>query len=150
MVFFQRSINSSVRQLDPDRLKVESSFLDLEHSLHLEIEVRKSTGEILSARAIMPKSPFTRCKECVSGADLLVGMRVGRGIMGKISENLGGPRSCVHLVELVSDAVRLIGMLFAGEGEDYSYPGDPSLPEEEVIANLKPRLRNSCMVFADD
>lgn len=149
MVFFQRSLNSSVRQLDEDRLSVDSSFLDLEHSLHLNIVVRKSTGVILEARAIMPKSPFGRCKECVKGADFLVGMEIGRGIMRKINARLGGPKSCVHFVELISEAVRLVGMLRAGEGDEYSYPGDPSHPEDVVIEKLKKHLKNTCMVFAE-
>lgn len=150
MVFFQRSLNSNVRLRDDGRLVVESNFLDLEHSLHLTLVVENSSGRIEKAEAIMPKSPFTRCKTCVQGAKLLEGLTIGRGIMSQINANLGGPKSCVHLVELISEAVRLIGMLRAGDGGDYAYPGDPSHPEEVVIEKLKPQLRNSCMIFADD
>jgi len=149
MVFFQRSLNSNVRMDENGRLVVESSFLDLEHSLHLTLSVNNQTGEIESAAAIMPKSPFTRCKKCVEGVSVLVGMVIGRGVMGQINAKLGGPKSCVHLVELISEAVRLIGMLRAGDGGDYAYPGDPTHPEEVVIEKLKPTLRNSCMIFAD-
>lgn len=148
MVFFQRSVNSNVRLLEEGRFLVESSFLDLEHSIHLTIVVDKATGLIEKASAIMPKSPFSRCKSCVEGASVLEGLTVGRGIMGIVNSQLGGPKSCVHLVELINDAIRLIGMLRAGDGGDYSYPGDPSHPEDVVIEKLKPLLGNSCMVFA--
>lgn len=150
MVFFQRSVNSSVRQADDGRLVVESNFLDLEHSLHLTLVVDNKNGKIERVEAIMPKSPFSRCKKCVEGAQLLVGLTIGRGIMSQINKLLGGPKSCVHLVEIISEAVRLIGMLRAGDGGDYAYPGDPSHPEDVVIEKLKPSLKNSCMVFADD
>jgi hypothetical protein len=149
MIFFQRSLNSNVRLRDDGRMVVESNFLDLEHSLHLTLVVDNASGKIEMAEAIMPKSPFSRCKACVEGADLLVGLTISRGIMGQINSLLGGPKSCVHLVELISEAVRLIGMLRAGDGGDYAYPGDPSHPEDVVIEKLKPQLRNSCMVFAD-
>lgn len=150
MVFFQRSINSSVKQLDEDHLKVESSFLDLEHSLYLELVVRTSTGLIESAEGIMPKSPFSVCKNCVEGASFLVGLKIERGIMGQINAALGGPRSCVHFVELISEAVRLIAMLRAGDNGEYAYPGDPADPEDVVIRKLKSHLKNTCMVFAEE
>lgn len=149
MVFFQRSLNTNVRQLPDDRVQVESSFLDLEHSLHLTLVVNYLTAEIESAEAIMPKSPFTRCKKCVDLVNVLVGMVIERGIMSRINSQLGGPKSCVHLVEAISEAVRIIAMLRAGDGGDYAYPGDPSHPEDVVVEKLKPALLNTCMVFAE-
>lgn len=150
MVFFQRSVNSSVSMREDGRLVVESNFLDLEHSLHLTLVVNNADGRIEKADAMMPKSPFSRCKKCVQGTKLLEGLVVGRGIMRQINGLLGGPKSCVHLVEVISEAVRLVGMLRAGDGGDYAYPGDPSHPEDVVIEKLKPSLLNSCMVFAED
>ncbi len=150
MDIFQRSIHSNVKQVDDDRLLVNSSLIDLEHSFHLEMTIRRSDGGIEAVRASMSKSPLTRCRAGIDRVDALVGLRVGRGVIKEIHRLLGGPRGCAHLVELIIDAVRLVSMILIGSSANYWDDLKQNLTEEEIIAQGKERLRNSCLVFADD
>ena len=121
MDFFQRLIHSNVKKVDGDHYSVTSQLLDLEHSLHLELLVRISDREIIEASAAMSKTPFTRCLGAVDSVLVLKGLSVTRGIMGRINELLAGPMGCAHMLELILDAIRLLGMLLIGEKSEWDF-----------------------------
>lgn len=150
MDVFQRSIHSNVKQTDEDHYLVTSQLLDLEHSFHLEISIRLSTREIELASATMSKAPFDRCLAGTQGLEQLVGLRVERGVMGRVQQKLGGPRGCAHMVELVTDAIRLLAMLLSGTSAEYWDRQKRTMTEEELIDSTRDKLRNSCLVFADE
>jgi len=147
---FQRSIHSNVKKLDDDRLLVTSSLLDLEHSFHLEMVVRVSTATIESAKGAMSKTPLTRCLRGTEGIPGLAGLSIGRGVVREIQRRLGGPRGCAHMVELIHDAVRLVSMLLIGDTVDYWGGLKESLSEEEIVARGREKLKNTCLVFAEE
>lgn len=146
---YQRSIHSHVRDRGDGRLQVASSLLDLEHSFHLDMVVRTEDWEIETASATLGKTPLTPCAAGAAVVQELVGLRVDRGVIRDIHARLGGPRGCAHLAELVVDAVRLLGMIRVGGDTGYWGDGEDDRSEEEVIAEGRQRLRNSCIVFAD-
>jgi hypothetical protein len=150
MDIFQRSIHSNVKQVDPDHLLVTSSLLDLEHSFHLEMLVRISTATIESAKGAMSKTPLTRCRRGLEGISELAGLEVGRGIIKEINRRLGGPRGCAHMVELITDAVRLASMLLIGGRVNYWQELKQTMSEEEIVIEGRKRLRNTCLVFVED
>ncbi len=150
MDIFQRSVHSNVKRLDGDRILVASSLLDLEHSFHLEMTVRVSTGEIEAAKGSMSKTPLSRCQKGAEGIPSLVGLRIDRGIIREVHQRLGGPRGCAHMVELINDAVRLVSMLLIGGKVDYWDELKKTMTEEEIVARGRERLRNTCLVFADE
>jgi hypothetical protein len=150
MDIFQRSIHSNVKKTDDDHLQVNSSMLDLEHSIHLELTVCLSTRMIESAKATMTKVPLTQCYSAIDGLSQIEGLPVGRGIIKEIRSRLGGPKSCTHLVELLTDAVRLISMLLIGLSLGYQPNHKTPDEEEEIIALGKVQLRNTCLVFANE
>ncbi|GAB6063711.1 DUF2889 domain-containing protein [Deferrisoma palaeochoriense] len=150
MDIFQRSIHSNVKQVDPEHLLVTSTLLDLEHSFHLELLVRLPDGVIEDAKANMTKVPLTRCLAGAEGVRELVGLTIGRGIVREITKRLGGPRGCAHMVELITDAVRLVSMILIGASVNYWDELKKTMSEEEIVAQGKKRLRNTCLVFADD
>ncbi|NOY45323.1 MAG: DUF2889 domain-containing protein [Deltaproteobacteria bacterium] len=150
MDIFQRSIHSNVKQVDDDHLLVTSTLLDLEHSFHLELRVRMSDGLIEEARANMTKAPLNRCLAGAEGVQRLVGLTIGRGIVKEISRRLGGPRGCAHMVELITDAVRLVSMIRIGASVNYWDELKKTMTEDEIVAHGKKRLKNTCLVFAED
>jgi hypothetical protein len=147
---FQRSIHSNVKQIDGGRILVASSLLDLEHSLHLELVVRTADRTIESAKATMSKTPLTRCLRGVDGIPGLAGMAIDRGVLREIHRRVGGPRGCAHLVELLDNAVRLISMILIGNSLSYWSDLKARMTEEEIVAEGRKKLKNTCLVFADD
>jgi len=150
MDIFQRSIHSNVKQIDTGRILVTSSLLDLEHSLHLELVVRLDDRTIESAKATMSKTPLTRCSKGVDGIPALAGIVVGRGVLREIHRRVGGPRGCAHLVELLDNAVRLISMILIGNSLNYWGDLKERMTEEEIVADGRARMKNTCLVFADE
>ena len=150
MDIFQRSIHSNVKQLDDDHLLVTSSLLDLEHSFHLELTVRISSRTIEVAKASMSKVPLSRCCKGVEGIPALAGLPIDRGVIREIHKRLGGPRGCAHMVELLADALRLISMILIGHSVNYWDSLKTSKTEEQLIAESMDKLRNTCLVFAEE
>lgn len=150
MDIFQRNIHLNAKQIDEDHLQVASSLLDLEHSFHLELTVRVSTHTIEAAKAVMTKVPLTRCHSALGDFTQLEGMVIGRGIIKELHSRFGGPKGCIHLMELLNDTVRFTSMLLLGQTMGYSPELRESMTEDELIAEAKKTLRNTCLVFADE
>jgi hypothetical protein len=150
MDIFQRSIHSNVKQIDGGRLLVSSSLLDLEHSLHLELIVRTADRTIESARATMSKTPLTRCAKGAEGIPGLAGVAIDRGVLREIHRRVGGPRGCAHLVELLDNSVRLVSMILIGDSLAYWSELKGRMTEEEIVAEGRRKLKNTCLVFADE
>lgn len=150
MDIFQRTIHSNVKKVDDDHLVVTSSLLDLEHSLHLELRIRLSDRTIESARGSMSKVPLSRCLRGVDAIPGLAGVPIDRGVMKELQRRVGGPKGCAHMMELLADAIRLISMILIGNSLDYWGELKEHLTEEEIIAEGRHKLRNSCLVFADE
>lgn len=148
MVIFQRSIHSSVKQLDGGKLLVASSLIDLEHSFHLELVVRSGDGVIETAGASMSKAPLSRCHAGAEGIQVLTGLAIGRGIILEVNRRLGGPRGCAHMVELVTDAIRLVSMILIGDSVNYWDRLKEGKTEDEIVAEGRVKLKNTCLVFA--
>lgn len=150
MDIFQRSIHSNVKKVDDDHLLVTSSLLDLAHSFHLELRVRLSDGTIESAKASMSKVPLSRCVKGIEAIPSLAGLAIDRGVLKEVHRRVGGARGCAHMEELLADAIRLISMILIGKSVDYWSELKQHLTEEEIIAEGRAKLRNSCLVFADE
>jgi len=147
--YFQRSVHSCAKRIEGQKFLVESTMFDLEHLIRLELTVDMDTATILDAVVHMDKTPFERCRQVREGAKVLKGLVIERGVLTRINKEIGGERGCVHLGEVISEAIRMVSMLLIGEGQEYRY-GQPGVDEEETIAKFKPRLRGTCIVFSGD
>jgi hypothetical protein len=150
MDIFQRSIHLNAKKIDDDHLLVSSSLLDLEHSFHLDLTVRISTHTIEAAAASMSKAPLTRCFSALGSFAQLEGLSIERGIIKELHSRLGGPKGCTHLMELLNDVIRFTSMLLLGQSMGYRPEMKEILTEEEIIAEGRKKLRNTCLVFADE
>ncbi|MBI5014692.1 MAG: DUF2889 domain-containing protein [Deltaproteobacteria bacterium] len=150
MDIFQRSVHSNVKKIDDDHIVVTSSLLDLEHSLHLELRIRVTDRTIELAKGSMSKVPLSRCLKGVDAIPSLAGVPIDRGVMKEIQRRVGGPRGCAHMVELLADAIRLVSMILIGNSLDYWGELKERLTEEEIVAEGREKLRNTCLVFADE
>ena len=148
--YFSAKHHSNVKKIDDDHLQVVSSLLDLEHSFNLELTVRISTHKIEVAKASMSKAPLSRCFSALGSFSQLEGLTIDRGIIKAMRSRLGGPKGCAHLMELLNDAVRLTSMLLIGESVGYRPELTKTMTEEEIIAQSKKKLLNTCLVFAEE
>ncbi|PLX40230.1 MAG: hypothetical protein C0609_12460 [Deltaproteobacteria bacterium] len=149
MKIFQRSIHSTIREDDERKWIVNSDFLDLEHSIHLELTIDTKSGEVISASAQMSKSPFTRCMKALEGVRKLEGMKIERGILSLVHKEFSGHKSCTHLMELIIDSIRLVGMMRVGGRAGYPGVYRSGETEDEKIARITPKLKNTCLVFTE-
>jgi hypothetical protein len=147
---FQRSIHLNAKKIDDDHLQVSSSLLDLEHSFHLEFTVRVSTHIIETAAASMSKAPLARCLSVPERFSQMEGLSIERGIIKELHSRFGGPKGCTHLMELLNDAVRFTSMLLLGQSLHYRPELKGIMTEDEIIESGKKKLRNTCLVFADE
>ena len=96
------------------------------------------------------KAPLTKCYSVVDRFAQLEGLSIERGIIKEINSRLGGPKGCIHLMELLSDAIRFTSMLLLGHSMGYRPEYRDARSEDEIIAEGRKRLRNTCLVFADE
>jgi hypothetical protein len=150
MDIFQRSIHLNAKKIDDDHLQVSSSLLDLEHSFHLELTVRVSTHTIESAKVSMSKAPLTKCFSVIERFAQLEGLSIERGIIKEMHTRIGGPKGCIHLMELLNDVVRFTSMLLLGQAMGYRPETRGTMTEDEIIAQGMKKLRNTCLVFAEE
>jgi acyl dehydratase len=54
------------------------------------------------------------------------------------------------MVELIGDAFRLVSMLLIGDTVNYWGALKDTLTEEEIVARGREKLRNTCLVFAEE
>ncbi len=148
MQIYERNINTQVRQIDKARISVLATFLDLDHCIRAEIEVNTKTRQILSASAEMAKVPYKLCHNAAIQMPELKGLEIGRGVIKEITTRIGHRDGCSHLVELTSNAVRVVATVLLWRGIDV---GDEEafyrLPEEERIRMTMPLLKDSCLPY---
>jgi hypothetical protein len=98
----------------------------------------------------MSKAPLTRCFSALGSFAQLEGLSIERGIIKEVHSRLGGPKGCTHLMELLNDVIRFTSMLLLGQSMGYRPELKEILTEEEIIAEAKKKLRNTCFVFAEE
>lgn len=145
---YQRNINVSVERLDEERIVVNSSLLDLDHSIRFTMEVHASTRTIIGGSAQMIRVPFRKCRETLPLAEKIAGLVIERGISKQIADTLGHNTGCMHLVELAMTATRMAAaVLVEAGGGLVDRERFESLSEEERIEIGMPFLKNTCLVF---
>lgn len=150
MELFQRNIHLNAKQIDDDHIQVASSLLDLEHSFNLEITIRVSNHIIETVTASITKAPFTRCLAALDNFNRsLEGLSIERGVVKEMYSRLGGSKGCAHFMELLNDTVRFASMLLLGQTMGYRPDMKDAMTEEEIIADGRKTLRNTCLVFSD-
>jgi len=69
-----------------------------------DMAMRVTLDDALAIRAVevaMPATPFADCAGVAPNFQRLVGLRIGPGWRRAVSQRLGGPQGCTHLVELL-------------------------------------------------
>ena len=147
---YERNINVSVSKINEELILTKASLLDLNHNIRVELTVHVPTKTIREAKAVMVKSPFKICQLTLSKMQNVVGLKIERGVHGRLVDAVGRAEGCTHMVDLTMEAVRLSANVLLGFSRQDEEWRDRKLTDEEFIAQVKPILKNSCLPFKDD
>ena len=150
MEIYERNINASVSRDGDDHIRTKASLLDLNHNMRVEIRVRIKDRAIVDADAQMVKTPFAVCHRTAAFMKNLVGLKIERGILRKVSKLLGRSEGCTHIYELSVEAVRLSSNVLLGFEVGDEEWRHRKLPDDEFIERAKGFLANSCLPFKVD
>lgn len=145
----QRNFNIELYEDGSDDMMLVGTMLDDDHLIKLELSLYLPDEQITRSKLSMVRVPFPVCREIESLADGLVGLRIERGVVNRISERVGGHGGCSHLKELATNLIyfaaanlvrRRLG--FDPTSTDYSFKS----PEERFELS-KELLRDSCLAY---
>lgn len=146
-LLYERNINSRVMKADRDRLVTEASLLDLNHSIRVLLTTNTKTRIIEKASAVFLKAPLKICDSTLNLMKKIEGLRLERGINGKLVDILGRSDGCTHLYELTLNAVRLTFNVMIGLDFNWRQWLDKPNSDEEFIMAAMPYLENFCLPF---
>jgi len=151
MEIYQRNINTALEKLDAETMLVEAAFLDLDHSITVELRIHQPTRTITGARAEMVKVPFeTACRETLGRMTNLEGLVIERGIGKRVANAIGRNTGCVHLVELAMTAIRLAANALVGDGAMVEHREYELLADEDKLLVGLPFLKDTCWSYNSD
>ncbi len=150
MKIYERNMNSSVVQVDEEHLLVETSLLDLNHSMRVELKINTNTNIIEDAVSETTKVPLKACDYPQGHIKKIIGLKIERGINRKLIQALGGCDGCTHLYELALMSVRLTFNVLMGIRYDWDQWVSRSLSDEEFTKQATPHLKGSCYPFRED
>jgi hypothetical protein len=147
---YERNINVSVSRISEELILTKASLLDLNHNIRVELSVHVPTKTIREAKAVMVKSPFKICQLTLNNMRKVVGLKIERGIHGRLVDAVGRAEGCTHMVDLTMEAVRLSANVLLGFSRQDEEWRERKLTDEEFVEQVKPILKNSCLPFKDD
>lgn len=148
MDFLFRTINSYVHDHDERYLVLLSNLTDFAHIFEVKMKIDTKTNIIVEAEAKYYKTPYKICNKTVKLIDKIVGIEIKRGVVKDIAKILSGLEGCIHLFELVENAIKLASTIIIGKKANYFSEDFRQLPDEEKIRISKKFLKNSCYAYS--
>ena len=88
--------------------RAEASLKDGQHTMEVSLVIQVGTMDVLEVHGAIYTAPYDICGTAVEGLQKLVGMRIGPGLFGEMQKRVGGAKGCIHINELVREAVQLV------------------------------------------
>jgi|YelNatPaOPRAMG01_1025707.scaffolds.fasta_scaffold04193_4 hypothetical protein len=110
LLTFPRTYTIEISPLDSRLVGVHCTLLDPYHHLEMDLVLDASNPEamvIKEAKASMARAPYPVCREPLERVKELEGLKIERGIRRTVTRLLGGPKGCVHLVDMFMEGIRL-------------------------------------------
>lgn len=148
---YERNINLAVARKNDREICTKATMLDLNHHIRVELTIDLQTETIVHADSQMTKVPYSICQFTLRNIKSIEGLKIERGINKKLADLLGHAEGCTHMVDLAMEAVRLSANVMMGlnkVGDEWFDHG--VLTESEMIARVKPYLKNTCLPFKEE
>ncbi|MDP6602483.1 MAG: AMP-binding protein [Phycisphaerales bacterium] len=146
----QRNINIDLYEDGDEHLVLVGTFHDSEHLIRLEVAIGVAERQILRSDLNMIRSPFPVCSEVKKTAQLLVGLRVERGVLNEISSRLGGRTGCSHIREIAASIMQFVATYLVRIRAGVR-PFDEEFlrePAEDRFRLTRELLQDSCLAYS--
>lgn len=147
MDFLFRTINSYVHDHDEKYLVILSNLTDFAHIFEVIIKIDTETKKIVETKATYYKTPYKICKKTVKLIDKINGIEIRKGVIKDIANKLSGTDGCIHLFELVENAIKLASTIIIGKKANYFSQEFKNLSDKEKIKISKKFLKNTCYAY---
>jgi len=147
MDFLFRTINSYVHDHNDRHLVILSNLTDFAHIFEVIIKIDINESKIIETKATYYKTPYQICKKTANLISKINGMEIRKGIVKDIAKVLSGQEGCIHLFELVENAIKLASTILIGKKANYFSEDFRKLPDDEKIRISKKYLKNSCFAY---
>ncbi len=149
MDFIYRTINSYVHDYSGKEIVILSQLSDFAHIFEVKLRIDLKSKVVLEASGCYHKTPYKVCNETLPLVLSLKGLTVKPGVLKEIASILSGKKGCVHLFELVENAIKLASTILIGKHINYFSKEFQSLSDEEKINLSKGYLKNTCLAYSD-
>lgn len=149
MDFIYRTINSYVHDYNGKEILILSQLSDFAHIFEVRFRIDLSSKKIIEVSGCYYKTPYEICNETLNLVPKLQGLTIKAGILKEVSKLLNGKNGCVHLFELVENAIKLASTIVIGKHINYFSPDFQKLSDREKILKSKSYLKNSCLAYSD-
>jgi hypothetical protein len=147
MDFLFRTINSYVHDHDEKFLVILSNLTDFAHIFEVILKIDLETKKIVETKATYYKTPYEICNKTVLLIDKINGTEIKKGVVKDIANKLSGSQGCIHLFELVENAIKLASTIIIGKQANYFSKEFRNLPEKEKIKISRKYLKNTCYAY---
>lgn len=149
MEFIYRTINSYVHDYNGKELIILSQLSDFAHIFEVKLKIDLKSKKIIEAYGNYHKTPYRVCNDTLHLVSKLEGLTVKAGVLKEIAQILSGKKGCVHLFELVENAIKLASTILIGKHINYFSKDFQKLPDDEKIKKTKSYLKNTCLAYSD-
>ncbi len=150
MDFIFRTINSNVQEISQEELLIMSQLTDFAHIFEVMLVIDLKTKKIKEATGKYYKTPYKVCMKTEKLVSHLKGLVINKGILRDIQSVLSGKNGCVHLYELVENAIKLASTILIGKHINYFSEDFKKLPDKEKIRISKQYLKNTCYAYKEE
>ena len=149
MDFIYRTINSYVHDYNGKEILILSNLTDFAHIFEVQLKIDLESKKIMQTKANYYKTPYKICRKTLELVQQLEGLTIKKGVLKDISKILTGQTGCVHLFELVENAIKLASTILIGKHINYFSDKFQQLSDSEKINISKNYLKNSCLAYSD-
>lgn len=149
MDFIFRTINSNVQEINKETLVIMSQLTDFAHIFEVMFVIDIKTKKIIESKGKYYKTPYKVCQETEKLIPRLKGLVINKGVLKEIQSILSDKNGCVHLYELVENAIKLASTILIGKHINYFSESFKKLSDEEKIEISKQFLKNTCFAYKE-
>ena len=147
----QRDIGIEAFELENGNLMLEATLLDPYHLIRLNLHIDPKTKIIVVAKSEFANHPHKQCPDIAWKAELMVGLKIARGITKQVSHRIGGSEGCVHLRELALETINFAATTLIGYDEGFGLMSRTfnMQNEKERFEISKTLLKNTCYIYKE-